>query len=698
MDRLKPRFIFCGSINSSSCEMVDKSSANTAANAARVVTVPEGGSARSRVRGGIAGGEGSPAASGSPSRATALKDNTTAPLINVVVTLQHFGPLLISALSCALFLLLFARQLSPWWFNPMWLTDDSLQQTYPFYKVLEPDLFQNDIITTMMERYLTPLHYWTMAFFTYASGDPIQAGHWVHFVQFILSVLGVFFAVQGLVGSTPAFFAVTWLVHTRHVMQRLTGGLPRGWALPVLAVVLCFMLRRKHGWVLLALGLGCLAHPPAAMLAAITYGTWLVISSVLPQLDETGNSSAALGVATMTQDSAPQSRLWLRRLLLLSPIYVFVTYFVVRMPPEIGVMADYNRALATPEFLEGGRFPFAPLLPATSELSTFGLQAFISRVVHPMFGLGPMVPWLVSLLLLGVVGAGLILRRKTIPLAGWIYFVAVLGVYELSRLFAFKLYVPNRHLQIPMAMFFILFLTIGLWRVVVGDQRSRWANWRGLFALATLGGFIYICSGSGIQGAMNFNVPKYRGGGVWQWLEQNSPRDAIIAGHPTFMDHTQLFAKRRVYVSTEVAHPFYDRYYAAIKPRIEVSLRAFYAKDLGELYDLVAPEGIAYFVFERRRFYPEELERASYFRPFDTLVSDLVARLTTTSAYREIPHEAGGEIPSYLVFRDRQAAVVDIAKLGDFLGRDGDPVNNSRGDAISDQQQDKSSAVSEGFW
>ena len=82
---------------------------------------------------------------------------------------------------------LFAWGLKDVWFNPQYLTDDALQQSYPLYKVFDKDLFKNDLITEVMEGYLAPLHYFFHYLATLFTGDPILAGHYVMLLQITLT-------------------------------------------------------------------------------------------------------------------------------------------------------------------------------------------------------------------------------------------------------------------------------------------------------------------------------------------------------------------------------------------------------------------------------------------------------------------------------------------------------------------------------
>ena len=52
-------------------------------------------------------------------------------------------------------------------------------------------------------------------------------------------------------------------------------------------------------------------------------------------------------------------------------------------------------------------------------------------------------------------------RKLFLPL--WLFLVSIFCVYFASRALAFKLYVPDRHLQYPMTIFWIVAFCIFIW-------------------------------------------------------------------------------------------------------------------------------------------------------------------------------------------------------------------------------------------
>ncbi|MCB0339189.1 MAG: hypothetical protein KDD53_06280, partial [Bdellovibrionales bacterium] len=537
-----------------------------------------------------------------------------------------------------------------------------------------PEIFEGDLITNVMEGYLTPIHYWLSYGITLATKSPIMTGHWVMLIQAVFALGFLFLAVRAAAGVAPALISVAWLIHTRHIMQRLTAGLPRGWAAGVLTAGLYFLFKKNHSGMLILLAVGCFLHPPATLVIAVAYGIQL--------------SFGLINKSTRDQFRRP-----FIRLLLLSPLYVASVFFVVHRPAEIGQMVTLEQAASMPEFQNpGGRFPFVPLQSVSNDFHTFGFQAFTGRFFDPDKNwkdtfLDAMTnsnnfwernaDWIIIAGLGLLISVSLLRKRSPFPGETWYFLISLVIVYFASRLLAFKLYVPNRHLQFPMAIFFIAAFSIAAWRAFYSSaalkrtknysNSSLKAAWGSAFALAGVAFCVVLFSGSGLRGAANFNYASTKKGQIFHWLKDNTPEASLIAGHPTFIDGVMLFAMRKGFVTSEVSHPFYQGYYKEMDRRLQISLKAHYAKDLRQLVEVLDPEGVDYFVFERRRFMPDQIVRQRYYAPLDVLVKDLTSGPERDYAYFQLPETLDSQKFPFLVFKDKYAVVIDVKKLRRFL-------------------------------
>ena len=322
-----------------------------------------------------------------------------------------------------------------------------------------------------------------------------------------------------------------------------------------------------------------------------------------------------------------------------------------------------------------GAFLFLPLDPVSYDVRMYAYQPFLHRLYNPGRSWKRFTPYLIlglsSLLLL----IGWLRKRKVFPLELAIYLFSISLVYALSRLLAFKLYVPNRHLQIPMSIFLISFFCIAIWRVFVrqkpvasGTGSSALKNsWPALIAFTILGLIVWKGTGDGLYGSANFNYSLRKKGGAFVWIEKNTAKDALVAGHPTHIDALQLFGKRRAFATTETAHPFYPKYFKEIKRRLEISLHAHYATTFAEFYRLLQAEGIDYFIFSKKRFYPDALASERYFEPLHGLLRTLASKPYQDYVYKKLLPKVNLELAPYLVYRDDFSAIVDINRLKEYI-------------------------------
>ena len=538
------------------------------------------------------------------------------------------------------YLVAFIYNLSPYWFNPNVTTDDAVQQLYPLHIVLDPTLFQNDLITKMMKSYLTPLHWWISVFVTYLTEDPIMTGHWVMLIQILLATVPVVFGLWHAAGTPAACFGLVWILHSRNLIQRLTCGLPRGWGAVVLSCYFFGVLIKKPRIILLTLVLGALLHPPSTMMVAIAYGLGVLYEAIKQK----------------------KITVEFKELLIVTPIVILCALNAVTMPSEIGQMASFETAASMPEFTRpGGRFPFVPLVPWNKEVFSFGFQAFVTRFYNPSSFFATIVPIfaVLGLLSLWLVQA----KKKLIEKNTYIFsfLISVLIMYPASRLLAFKLYVPDRHLQLPLAYFFIVAFSYGIATLFKDNKKKQ------LYCFISLAVIICLGSGHGLYGIANFNYPKdLPQRRFFPWVEKNTPKDAIIAGNPTILDPLALFAKRIAYITTETAHPFYDKYYDAIKPRIINTFTAYYAKTPQDFLQ-INNFGVGYFVFYRKDFYPDVLLKATYFRPYDILVKDLIGASSPEEFIYKMFSKANVDGKEGVVYKDDSVIIIDMLKAKDFF-------------------------------
>jgi len=481
-------------------------------------------------------------------------------------------------------------------------------------------------------------------------------------IQLVLALGFLFAAVNKAAGFIPACFSVTWLLHTRNTMQRVTAGLQRGWAPALICAFMYLLFTKQHRATILLIAVAWLLHAPSALLMTSCYGLYLL-----------------WGVLQI--DSRSKALRPFFQFLISLPLLVLLAFMGVRKPDHLGSMVSYEQAQQMPEFSsENGRFKMVPLWPMWTEVREFGFQAFNTSLERASDLAEEWIPSLAIGLVFLIFLAGLRFRRSTFGLESSTFLLAIFFTYEAARLFAFKLFVPQRYIQIPMAIYFVTFVPIALWRLVgmKESHRSLAGSVQGSFALVVLAAVIVWGSGNGLVGDANFNKPRFDRGELWHWVGENLPQNALIAGQPAHIDGAQLFGRHRAFVTNETAHPFYDTYYTEMKRRLIISLKAHYSRDPKEFVDLLAGEGVTHFIFKRKAFYPEALASATYFSPLDTVVKELTSYPADEYLYKKFPPELDKSKFPFLLYRDDQSLVVDVDSMKTFLDNGGKLSNASK--------------------
>ena len=183
--------------------------------------------------------------------------------------------------------------------------------------------------------------------------------------------------------------------------------------------------------------------------------------------------------------------------------------------------------------------------------------------------------------------------------------LASLLVYLLARWFFLKLFLPDRYLMYSLNLFYCLFLAL-CWSAAL-----RVADWPRSLAVLTL------IAAVGLSGVRLQNVGLYDYSAVRPLCEAlaQTPKDALIAGHPNLMDAVPTFARRRAFATFELAQPWSKGYWQWLKPRMEELFVAYYATDPEVVKSFCRRHHIDFLVVDDRHFTPAFLAGGWFWFP-----------------------------------------------------------------------------------
>ncbi len=489
-------------------------------------------------------------------------------------------PLWVLLLSGAVFL--YAHL--PAFTSPFVINDDVHQQIYWMQQWLDPELFRGDLNTEYARHYVSwglKALYWLASW----AVEPLVFSKILPGLLFIS--LGVLFFQIGarLGGRILAWTAVGlyWLMP--FFLDHLAGGLARGFAAPLLALML----------------LGWLAARPRVVGLAL-----LLQALFIPYVFPVGAASVVLAwLAARTGRFRPPPFPCrpVHFLVLAAGAGLVALMNLGYQEAGFGPLVSAAEMVNRPEFGPGGR---VPILPVPSLLWEF-LQPW--EYLGPFKEGGPVAGAAVcsgvaALALIGIFRVDWRGLKDRLPPFMWLGLASVL-LYFLARLLLLKLFIPDRYVIYTFNVCYCLVLALALSAAL---KVGRWPRSLAVTALIL----------AAALGAMRLHGVGLRDYSAYQPLFAAlaaTPKDALVAGHPNLMDPVPTFARRPALAIYELAHPWSRGYWDQLRPRLDDLFRAYYAADPQEVVAFGRKYGISFLVVDDRHFRPDFLAGGRFFFP-----------------------------------------------------------------------------------
>jgi hypothetical protein len=470
--------------------------------------------------------------------------------------------------------------------NPYIINDDVRQQLYWMQQWQDPALFRGDFLAGYARAYVPwgvqGLYWLASGWVSPLAFSKLLAGFLFVFLAICLFKIGTRLADRRLGWAMVACF---WLMP--FFLDNLSGGLSRAFAAPLLAL---FWL----GWV---------AERPwvtgAALLLQALFSPYMFLVAAMAAL-------LAWTLARLGRDRPPPFPAQTAHFFLLGLGAVLVAALNLQFSADgYGPLVRAQEMVNHPEFYAHGRYRILP------ESSLWWELISPWESISPFRERGPVAGALVGAGLLALVVAGLwrldwsVWRQRLKPAC---YLgAASLGLYFLARLFLLKLFVPDRYLIYTLNLFYCLVLALGAHTAL---RAARWPRYAAILALVAMAGLgAWRLQGVGLK-----DYSAYRA--VFAALAE-TPKDALMAGHPNLMDTIPTFAQRRAFATYELAHPWSRGLWAELKPRLTDLFKAYYAADPQEVVAFCRKYGIAFLIVDDRHFTPAFLTGGFFLFPYD---------------------------------------------------------------------------------
>jgi len=380
--------------------------------------------------------------------------------------------------------------------------------------------------------------------------------------------------------------AVTVLCVSRFLPMYAGQGLPRFFAMPVLALFLWALGGERRLIVGLSFLAAALFYPPDVVVMALAY-----LIHVGPAL-------------------LRDRREWWRWLGAAVPVVVaagvLLAVYGQPQPPSVGPKLTLEMARSMPEFHEHGRSRLFVDDPVEYWFSSF----------RSGIGIGPQKVAVFSVV---VIVASLV-YRNLLPRAAWALLGGSILAFLLAHWTLFALHLPNRYAKFTIHLFFLVFigaLAERLRHSISTRLPPRFPGARAAKGVAVAA--LVVWAGiAAHQFHADLTAPSEPGWMAAMAFLRSLPKATLVASHPKDADAVPLLAQRSVLASREFAQPYWLGYYRQVSERIDASLAAMFATRWQDVDALQTRFGVDVFLVNRARFNEANWH---YAEPFDSRMS-----------------------------------------------------------------------------
>ncbi len=521
-------------------------------------------------------------------------------------------------------------------FNPYALNDDGRQQTYWMQQWLDPELYQNDLLTEYAKFYVP----WGVKAVNYIAAqvvNPLLFSKLLTLILFVVAGSFVFALALQLGDELTAYFAVCFFTLFGSFMMKISGGLSQSFVYPMLLAYLYFISRDRIAAAGVTIGLQGVFNPYLFVLCAATQILYLahtrqkeIFSVVMwvwgvfrkPQqvIANPARSRRTVAASRYRRKEPVKAQPMAPVPFMLCQIPILLGFFAVLLKhlflynPKIGSLVTAAQMAGLPEYGPHGRYW---LYPVPSFFREIILEPWIFNAGFENTGL--VASWLFVIALILMVALA-IRNREAAPdfdyYKGFRVFLylapASLVLYIAARMVLLKLFIPSRYLEYSINVFYCLVAAICL-RIVV---ESCGLKKHGRVIVAAL----LLIGGIRLYGLSVFDYSQYAD--LYKFLH-TTPKSALTAGHPELMDNTLTFGRRKALVTYELSHTWIQPYWDEIRQRTFDLFKAYYSNNPEDVREFSRKYNIDYLVVRESDFYAPKLRKPKYFPPFDDYIKDI---------------------------------------------------------------------------
>ncbi|MFC1462409.1 hypothetical protein ACFLQU_02275 [Verrucomicrobiota bacterium] len=541
--------------------------------------------------------------------------------------------------------------------DPMHINDDAMQQVWPFYGEFRTGPAAGDAIGRYY-RSCTPLGYRLL----YTVGDNIvgadRLSKVLPFLLLVVVLTGITLSAWGLAGPLAGGLALFTALSASVYMARMSGGLPRAFAYPIIATgCTCLVFRRPRA-LAATVFVGACFYPVSGLIC----GVCLALSALLHIVRN-----------RKREDSRVRQLVILVALTVLLCVAVLVP---VRLATrEFGPLVNIRDTLNYPEWGPNGRYlphDSPPFSGFVERVEKYAGAAFVgagpswaSLIGGPKLQLARIPRAVVIVLLLwALVGLLVAIRREPVMHFLLLPVVAVCGFF-ISRPLAPLLYLPGRYIIYVFPITAAVGVPTGL--VLLGRELASRLKCSPLVTAIPAVALLLIS----VAFMGTYRQNPYHGLPVdARWTQPlydfigNLPGNAVIADWPQgYGEGVPYFCRRSALITMETYQTFHEKYTHMVRDRLESVIEAYLAGNPAPLVLLRDKFGVTHLLV-----CPSDYKTApAIFQPFSEFAVQRYIRGKAAGweCVRQIEHAS--------VFEDSGTHVLDLSLLNTGVPRPQEP-------------------------
>jgi hypothetical protein len=530
--------------------------------------------------------------------------------------------------------------------------DDVLQQIWPFLQYYDRHLLRGDYIAQYYLDCFLPVGYKTLYILWAGFSDPRVLSKLLPYPALLVLLLAMARAgwrLSGLMGLWVSVFLVSGITY---FLYRMTGGLPRMFAFPLLALMFVSLLEARPWWMAALTVFASLFYPVIAVVGGVTLACWLLL-------------------ADSNRRGLNERWTLFRRMMLLAGTALLC---LLSVAPLLKGSHDYGGRISTreidqfPELRSGGRYDLSDSYPFPS------LPMDVSRTTTMMvYGVGSYWPW-IGLWADKTMAIGACNVRWCFLWGSWVLGFVVLCVGSwgnpayyrfmllfcvcaflqvLSRLIYPTLFMPARYVEYVLPIFQVLITPLG-WIALAKYLGKKIHQPKVAYSLAVL--LCVLCvliNGKRGSATAGFSSGKSHALPITDVLAQ-LPENVLIAGwfNEPIKDVPYLCG-RSVLVDLEVHQILHHDYALEMRRRTMAVIKAYYPHKLADVLQLRDEFGVTHMLWRKSHF---QTKSAVYFKPYDDVIRSQIKSTTIRSLLNT-------DLRNAVVYEDQQFILVDLTKL-----------------------------------